>query len=53
MAAVFDAAGTLEQGGQFDYELFTTFGMNFGDATVGLTWCHLPSIKDAPMPASS
>lgn len=43
---IFDAAGTLDQGGQFDYKLFTTFGYSFTNSIVGLSWRHLPSIED-------
>jgi outer membrane receptor protein involved in Fe transport len=45
-ADVFDAAGTLDQGGQFDYRVVTTFNYSFGDAQLGLQWRHYPSIKD-------
>ena len=45
-AQVFDAAGTLDQGGQYDYRLVTTASYVFGSAQVGLQWRHYPSIKD-------
>jgi outer membrane receptor protein involved in Fe transport len=45
-AEVFDAAGTLDQGGQFDYRVVTTTNYSFGNAQVGLQWRHYPSIKD-------
>ncbi len=43
---IFDAAGTLDQGGQYDYRLVTTFNYSFADSQVGLQWRHYPSIKD-------
>jgi iron complex outermembrane recepter protein len=45
-APVFDAAGTLDQGGQYDYRLVTTLNYAFGNSQVGLQWRHYPSIKD-------
>ena len=45
-AQVFDAAGTLDQGDQYDYRVVTTTGYSFGKAQVGLQWRHYPSIKD-------
>jgi outer membrane receptor protein involved in Fe transport len=43
---IFDAVGTLDQGGQFDYRFVTTLNYAFGDSQVGLQWRHYPSIKD-------
>ncbi|HUQ52807.1 MAG TPA: TonB-dependent receptor, partial [Gammaproteobacteria bacterium] len=44
---IFDAAGTLDQGGQYDYRLVTTFNYTFGGgSSLGLQWRHYPSIKD-------
>jgi outer membrane receptor protein involved in Fe transport len=45
-AQVFDAAGTLDQGGQYDYRIVTTTSYAFAKAQVGLQWRHYPSIKD-------
>ena len=46
-AAMFDAKGTLDQGGQFDYRLLTTLNYSFtGGTSVGLQWRYLPSIAD-------
>jgi iron complex outermembrane receptor protein len=44
----FDAKGTLDQGGQYDWKMTNTFGYNFGGgkANVGLQWRYLPEIKD-------
>ncbi len=44
----FDAKGTLDQGGQYEWKLTNTLGYNFGGgkANVGLQWRYLPSIKD-------
>lgn len=44
---IFDAAGTLDQGGQYDYRLYTTFGYSFGGgSSLGVNWRYLPSIED-------
>ncbi|HEY8519246.1 MAG TPA: TonB-dependent receptor [Gammaproteobacteria bacterium] len=42
-----DTLSTTYYGAQYKYKLNTTFGYNFagGDATVGLTWRHLPEIR--------
>ncbi|HMB72433.1 MAG TPA: TonB-dependent receptor, partial [Gammaproteobacteria bacterium] len=45
-APVFDAVGTLDQGGQFEYRLVSTFSYAFGGTNLGLQWRHLPSIED-------
>jgi outer membrane receptor protein involved in Fe transport len=45
-AEIFDAAGTLDQGGQFDYRLVTTFNYAFGDSQIGLQWRNYPSVED-------
>jgi outer membrane receptor protein involved in Fe transport len=46
-APIFDAKGTLDQGGQFDYRLLTTVSYAFGGgASVGLSWRYLPSVED-------
>lgn len=46
-APIYDAAGTLDEDGQFDYRLLTTLNYAFlGGASVGLSWRYLPSIKD-------
>jgi len=46
-AEIFDAKGTLDQGGQFDYRLLTTLNYSFtGGTSVGLQWRYLPSIAD-------
>lgn len=42
-----DAAGTLDQGGQFDYRVSSTFGYDFERATVSLGWRYLPAVDDA------
>jgi outer membrane receptor protein involved in Fe transport len=44
----FDARGTLDQGGQYDWKMTNTFGYNFGGgkANVGMQWRYLPEIKD-------
>ena len=39
-----DAKGTFDQGGQFDYEVQTTFGYRWSAFNVGLEWRYLPSI---------
>ncbi|MGV3592758.1 MAG: TonB-dependent receptor domain-containing protein, partial [Gammaproteobacteria bacterium] len=41
---VVDAKGTLDQGGLFDWQLFTNFGYTWSNANVGLTWRHLPDV---------
>ena len=43
---IFEAAGTLDQGGQYDYRIVTTFRYVFGNSQLGLQWRHLPSVKD-------
>jgi outer membrane receptor for ferrienterochelin and colicin len=46
-APIYDAKGTLDQGGQFDYRLLTTLNYAFsGGASLGLSWRYLPSIED-------
>jgi iron complex outermembrane recepter protein len=46
-APIYDAAGTLDQGGQFDYRLLTSLNYAFsGGATIGVSWRYLPSIED-------
>src|SRR5690606_26936434 len=42
-----DSAGTLDDGGQFDWRLFTTVGYDFQNLSLGLRWRHLPSADDA------
>jgi outer membrane receptor protein involved in Fe transport len=40
-----DAKGTLAEGGQFDYRMFTTVRYDFGpNLDVGLRWRHLPAV---------
>ncbi|MDT8397268.1 MAG: TonB-dependent receptor [Pseudomonadales bacterium] len=46
-APVLDSAGTLDDGGQFDYRVFTRFGYIWDNANVALTWRHLPDADDA------
>jgi outer membrane receptor protein involved in Fe transport len=44
---VYDAKGTLDEDGQFDYRLLTTLGYSFsGGSSLGLSWRYLPSVKD-------
>ena len=43
---IYDYAGTLGAGGQFDYRTYTTFGVNLGDGSLGLRWTHLPEIEN-------
>jgi iron complex outermembrane receptor protein len=47
-SAPFDAKGTLDQGGQYDWKMTNVFGYNFGGgkANVGLQWRYLPEIKN-------
>lgn len=45
-APVFDAVGTLDQGGQFEYRIVSTFSYAFGNGSVGMQWRHFPSIED-------
>jgi outer membrane receptor protein involved in Fe transport len=45
-APVFDAVGTLDQGGQFEYRINSTFSYALANTQVGLQWRHYPSIKD-------
>ncbi|HEY0963851.1 MAG TPA: TonB-dependent receptor [Pseudomonadales bacterium] len=44
---VVDAKGTLDQGGLFDWQLFTNFGYTWSNFNVGLTWRHLPDVDPA------
>lgn len=46
-AALTDATGTLDQGGQYDYRLFTTFSYAWDNFNVGLNWRHMSSIEAA------
>ena len=39
-----DAKGTLDQGGQFDYEILTNFGYQWDAFNIGLQWQHLPAV---------
>jgi outer membrane receptor protein involved in Fe transport len=45
-APVFDAVGTLDQGGQFEYRINSTFSYALANTQVGVQWRHYPSIKD-------
>jgi outer membrane receptor protein involved in Fe transport len=45
-APIFDAVGTLDQGGQYEYRIVSTFGYAFGKSSLGVQWRHFPSIKD-------
>ena len=45
-APIFDAVGTLDQGGQYEYRLVSTFSYAFANASVGIQWRHFPSIED-------
>lgn len=45
-APVFDAIGTMENGGQFDYRIVSTVNYAFANASVGVQWRHFPSIDD-------
>lgn len=47
---VYDYAGTLGQGGQFDYRTYTTLTYGLTGVNLGLRWIHLPEIKDASYP---
>ena len=40
-----DAAGTLDQGGLFDFRSMTRFGYAWDAFNVGLSWRHLSSVK--------
>jgi outer membrane receptor protein involved in Fe transport len=43
-----DAAGTLAEGGQYDWRTYTTFRYSLGDAVdLGLGWRQLPEVKAA------
>jgi iron complex outermembrane recepter protein len=42
-----DSAGTLNQGGQYRWRLFTTFDYSVGKFDAGVTWMHLPSAAPA------
>ena len=44
---VVESVGTLNQGGQFEWTMFTTLGYDFADLGLGLRWQHLPSAKAA------
>jgi iron complex outermembrane receptor protein len=44
---IVESVGTLNQGGQFEWTMFTTLGYDFADLGVGLRWQHLPSAKAA------
>jgi iron complex outermembrane recepter protein len=46
-SALVDATGTLDQGGQFDYRLLTTFSYAWDNFNVGVNWRHLSSVEDA------
>jgi len=45
-APIFDAVGTLDQGGQFDYRIVNTFSYALANAQIGVQWRHYPSIRD-------
>jgi outer membrane receptor protein involved in Fe transport len=47
-SAPFDAKGTFDQGGQYEWKMTNILGYNFagGKANVGVQWRYLPSIKD-------
>lgn len=44
---IVDATGTLDQGGLFDYQLFTRFGYAWDNINLGLTWRHMSDTKSA------
>ena len=46
-AALLDAKGTFDQGGQYDYRVFTTANYTWDNWSVGLNWRHLPEIDAA------
>src|SRR5690606_4631559 len=41
------STGTLDQGGLFDYQVFTRFGYAWENFNFGLTWRHMPDIDAA------
>lgn len=46
-APFLDAAGTLDQGGQYRWRALTTVARSLGDSVnIGLIWRHLPDVKD-------
>jgi outer membrane receptor protein involved in Fe transport len=51
-APFLDSAGTLDEGGQFDWKLFTTIGYDLADFSLGVRWRHLPSADDASVVAN-
>jgi iron complex outermembrane recepter protein len=46
-SAIVDATGTLDQGGQYDYRVFTNFSYVWENFNIGLNWRHLAAIEDA------
>jgi outer membrane receptor protein involved in Fe transport len=46
-APLTDATGTMDQGGQYDYRLFTNFTYSWDNWNFGLNWRHLSSIEAA------
>lgn len=46
-SALVDATGTLDQGGQYDYRLFTSVNYAWENMNIGLNWRHLASVESA------
>jgi iron complex outermembrane receptor protein len=44
---IVDATGTMDRGGLFDYQAYTTFTYSAGNHSFGLIWRYLSSIEDA------
>ncbi|MES2623665.1 MAG: TonB-dependent receptor [Pseudomonadota bacterium] len=42
-----DATGTLDQGGQYDYRLFSSANYTWDNFNVGINWRHLASVENA------
>jgi iron complex outermembrane receptor protein len=45
--AIVDATGTLDQGGLYDNQAFTTFRYSWDKLSLGLNWRYLSSVEDA------
>ena len=47
LSPIVENAGTLAQGGQYEWRFLTTVGYSLADVSLGLRWRHLPATESA------
>jgi outer membrane receptor protein involved in Fe transport len=47
LSPIVENAGTLAQGGQYEWRFLTTVGYSLADLSLGLRWRHLPATESA------